>query len=78
MDHKYINPKADGTIIHCPLCRGVVLKYLKMCKGEKEEVVFLIRCPHCQQDLSVRYECASLKETMRIRKLNHKNKESEK
>jgi len=49
-DKKYIN--TFNNLAHCPFCRGVILKDLKV-DLEAQKTSFLVRCPHCKKDISV-------------------------
>ncbi|OGN00749.1 MAG: hypothetical protein A3G51_03385 [Candidatus Yanofskybacteria bacterium RIFCSPLOWO2_12_FULL_43_11b] len=50
---KYINSK--NKIIHCPKCRGVVLKHYKL-NGYSAKMEMAIKCPHCREALEVHFE----------------------
>jgi len=49
---KYIH-KGDGAIVHCPKCRGVIIKHVKV-DGDGKETSFATVCPHCRKRLLLR------------------------
>ena len=54
MNCKYVskNTEKDG-IIHCPHCRGVVLRNYKK-DHVINEISFRARCPHCGKDVFIK------------------------
>lgn len=52
---KYVHKK--GEIIHCPLCRGVILRDFQ-CDDKNKETIFVIRCPHCSCDVHVEVQAS--------------------
>ncbi len=54
MDSKYISEGTKGMelIVHCPHCRGVVLRNYKK-DYITNEISFKTRCPHCKKDVTV-------------------------
>ncbi len=49
---RYIH-RGDGAIIHCPGCRGVIIKSLELNK-ECFGISFVTHCQHCQKVVSVK------------------------
>ncbi len=47
---KYVHKK--GAIMHCPFCRGVILRDLSLVSTQ-DEVSFMIRCAHCPRHIHV-------------------------
>lgn len=43
-----------STIIHCPVCRGVVLKMETVKMSEEKEGALVSRCPHCYESVTMR------------------------
>lgn len=48
---RYVFEKPDH-IAHCPACRGVVLRDVKI-DEERGKGSFTMRCPHCQRDVMI-------------------------
>ena len=46
---KYVHKK--GEIVHCPFCRGVILRDLRPESNTQDS--FVLRCPHCQCDIKL-------------------------
>jgi hypothetical protein len=44
--------KGNGFLVHCPNCRGVVMKNMKGEAGKK--ITFTTRCPHCRDFLLIK------------------------
>jgi len=54
MNSKYVSKNVEkDKIIHCPHCRGVVLRD---CKKDHitNEISFRARCPHCGKDVLIK------------------------
>jgi len=49
-EHKYTS-RIHG-IIHCPYCRGVILRDYKK-DIDKDEISFRTRCPHCGKNTTI-------------------------
>lgn len=49
MAKKFIHTNGE-KLVHCPVCRGVLLKVQKK-KGTSENIALLsMRCPHCGKE----------------------------
>ncbi len=51
---KYMYQKEGTSIVHCPFCRGVILK----CQGEhqhllQKDATLTLRCPHCGRNIAI-------------------------
>lgn len=49
---KYVH-RTDGAIVHCPSCRGVVIKSLEPNEGSMG-ISFVTQCQHCKKLLLVK------------------------
>lgn len=47
---KYVHKK--GAIVHCPFCRGVILRDFTPVSTQ-DEISFVIRCAHCPHHVHV-------------------------
>ena len=57
MNAKYFNKKRGQTILHCPNCRGVVIKLWKPgSKNSNCNAQLRLRCPHCQKNIFILYD----------------------
>lgn len=48
---KYINLKDE--LVHCPFCRGVILKDFKI-DPDTKDISFVLRCPHCKNNIIIK------------------------
>lgn len=52
---RYIHNRSKGpTLVHCPSCRGILVKTLnpKHC-GIKQPFILFMRCPHCLKNVKM-------------------------
>ncbi|MBI3046012.1 MAG: hypothetical protein HYY86_00495 [Candidatus Harrisonbacteria bacterium] len=49
---KYVH-KGDGAIVHCPNCRGVIIKSLEPSQ-EGSGISFVMYCQHCKKLLLIK------------------------
>ncbi len=53
MTGKYVCRNGGQVIIHCPFCRGVLMKCSEHGEPRAGTLVMAMRCPHCRRDVTV-------------------------
>ena len=54
---KYVNK--ENKIIHCPKCRGVILKHYQV-DADRQNMNMVLKCPHCRENLKVTFTDSSV------------------